>query len=162
MSRPTEKEQAYLEEFGLFWEGVGLPRMTGRILAWLLICDPPHQTMDDLTRALQASKSSISTSTRMLIQFGFIERISLPGERRDYYRLLPHVWSRLLDEKKGQFTLFRELAERGLALMEANKHNQRERLEEMRDLYAFMEREYPALLKRWQEEHRQGAQEKES
>jgi DNA-binding transcriptional regulator GbsR (MarR family) len=83
--QPTDAELHYVEEFGLFWEQMGLPRMTGRILGWLLICDPPEQTMTDLTEVLQASKSSISTGTRMLIQFGFIERISLPGERKDYY-----------------------------------------------------------------------------
>jgi predicted transcriptional regulator len=149
MTKPTKAEQAYIEEFGLYWEQMGLPRMTGRILAWLLICDPPQQTMNDLTEALQASKSSISTGTRMLIQFGFIERVSLPGERRDYYQILPHMWSRVLGEKQNQFTLFMQLAERGLALLDKTDGPRRERLEEMYDLYAFMDREYPALLERW-------------
>lgn len=154
MTKPTAAEQAYIEEFGLYWEQMGLPRMTGRILAWLLICDPPQQTMPDLTEALQASKSSISTGTRMLIQFGFIERISLPGERRDYYRLLPHLWSRVLAEKRNQFNLFLQLAERGLALLDGADPQRRERLEEMHDLYAFMDREYPALLERWRAERK--------
>jgi DNA-binding transcriptional regulator GbsR (MarR family) len=149
MTKPTRLEQAYIEEFGLYWEQMGLPRMTGRILAWLLICDPPQQTMNDLTEALQASKSSISTGTRMLIQFGFIERVSLPGERRDYYQILSHMWSRVLAEKQNQFTLFMQLAERGLALLNEADGPRRERLEEMYDLYAFMDREYPALLERW-------------
>lgn len=152
MPKPTAAEQAYIEEFGLYWEQMGLPRMTGRILAWLLICDPPQQTMNDLTEALQASKSSISTATRMLIQFGFMERVSLPGERRDYYRLLPHLWTRVLGAKQNQFTLFLQLAERGLALLDDADPQRRERLEEMHDLYAFMDREYPALLERWRAE----------
>jgi DNA-binding MarR family transcriptional regulator len=152
MTKPTTAEQVYIEEFGLYWEEMGLPRMTGRILAWLLICDPPQQTMTDLTEALQASKSSISTATRMLIQFGFMERVSMPGERRDYYRLLPHLWSRVLGEKQNQFTLFLQLAERGLALLDGADPQRRERLEEMHDLYAFMDREYPALLERWRTE----------
>jgi hypothetical protein len=152
MTKPTKSEQAYIEEFGLYWEQMGLPRMTGRILAWLLICDPPQQTMIDLTEALQASKSSISTGTRMLIQFGFIERISLPGERRDYYQILSHMWSRVLGEKQNQFTLFMQLAERGLALLDEADGPRRERLKEMYDLYAFMDQEYPALLERWRAE----------
>ncbi|MEZ4636017.1 MAG: transcriptional regulator [Caldilineaceae bacterium] len=155
MPQPTRAELHYLEEFGLFWEQIGLPRMTGRILAWLLICDPPEQTMTDLTEALQASKSSISTGTRTLIQFGFIERISLPGERKDYYRLLPHLWSRVLGAKRNQFTDFLQLAERGLALLPESNAQRRERLAEMYDLYAFMEREYPKLLQRWEAERDQ-------
>lgn len=150
MTKPTPEEQKYVEDFGLYWEAQGLPRTTGRILAWLLICDPPHQTMHDLTDALQASKSSISTASRMLIQMGMIERISLPGERRDYYRLLPHVWADLLVAKRRQFTDFRRLAERGLDLLPAES-SRGERLREMRDLYAFMEDAYPELLRKWEE-----------
>lgn len=153
--QPTDAELHYVEEFGLFWEQMGLPRMTGRILGWLLICDPPEQTMTDLTEVLQASKSSISTGTRMLIQFGFIERISLPGERKDYYRLLPHLWTRVLAAKQGQLTDFLQLAQRGLALLSETDAQRRERLEEMHDLYAFMEVEYPKLLERWRLERSQ-------
>ncbi|MBI1297384.1 MarR family transcriptional regulator [bacterium] len=153
--QPTHEELHYVEEFGLFWEQMGLPRMTGRILGWLLICDPPEQTMTDLTEVLQASKSSISTGTRMLIQFGFIERISLPGERKDYYRLLPHLWTRVLAAKQGQLTDFLQLAQRGLALLSETDAQRRERLEEMHDLYAFMEVEYPKLLERWRFERSQ-------
>lgn len=158
MGKPTQEEQRYVEDFGLYWEQLGLLRITGRILAWLLICDPPQQTMNDLTEALQASKSSISTGTRMLIQFGCIERISVPGERRDYYQLLPHMWSRVLAEKQNQFTNFLQLAERGLALIKEKEVSRRERLEEMYALYAFMDREYPALLARWQAERQQRLQ----
>ncbi len=156
--KPTRKELQYVEEFGLYWEQVGLPRMTGRILAWLLICDPPEQTMNDLTEVLQASKSSISTGSRMLMQFDFIERISLPGERKDYYRLLPHLWTRVLAAKQGQLTDFLQLAERGLALLSDTETQRRERLEEMHDLYAFMEVEYPKLLERWRTERSQRTQ----
>ncbi|MCY3708053.1 MAG: hypothetical protein OXG26_04085 [Caldilineaceae bacterium] len=146
---PMKDMHEYVESFGLFWEQAGLPRMTGRILSWLLICDPPHQTMHQLTEALQASKSSISTGTRMLIRMGIIERISLPGQRRDHYRIVPDFWSRVLEEKARQFTEFRLLAEKGLLLLESASPARRQRLEEMRDLYTFMEREYPLVLDHW-------------
>ena len=139
----------YVERFGLFWEQVGLPRMTGRILGWLLICDPPHQTMHELTDALQASKSSISTGTRMLILMGIIERVSLPGHRRDHYRIVPDSWSRTLEEKAQQYTEFRLLAQKGLSLLEGASPARRQRLEEMHELFTFMEREYPLILEHW-------------
>ena len=140
----------YVESFGLYWEQAGLPRMAGRILSWLLICDPPHQTMHELTEALQASKSSISTGTRMLIQMGIIERLSMPGQRRDHYRVMPDSWSHIMEEKaKKQFTELRRLSERGLALLDAASPARRQRLEEMRDYYVFMEREFPLILDHW-------------
>lgn len=147
---PMNDMHQYVESFGLFWEEAGLPRMAGRILSWLLVCDPPHQTMHELTDALQASKSSISTGTRMLIQMGIIERLSLPGQRRDHYRVVHDSWSRVLEEKaQQQFTEFRRLAERGLALLDGASPARRQRLEEMRDFYVFMEREFPLILDHW-------------
>ena len=150
VTSPMKDMHEYVESFGLFWEQAGLPRMTGRILSWLLICDPPHQTMHQLTEALQASKSSISTGTRMLIQMGIIERLSLPGQRRDHYRVVPDSWSHIMEEKaKRQFTELRRLSERGLALLDGASPARRQRLEEMRDYYVFMEREFPLILDHW-------------
>lgn len=73
-----KKKQFFAEDVGLVFENIGLPRMAGRVLGWLLVCDPPHQSMLELVEALSASKASISNTTRMLIEIGLIERISLP------------------------------------------------------------------------------------
>lgn len=145
-------QQQYVEEFGLFAEQIGLTRMAGRILGWLLICDPPHQTMHELVEALQTSKSSVSTTTRLLITFGMLERISLPGERRDYYRLVPHLWTTAMERSAQQFAGFRKMAERGLAILTDAEPGRRQRLQEMRALYTFIEREFPQILERWKEE----------
>jgi len=48
----------------------------------------------------------------------------------------------------------RELAERGLALMAGKDPKLRQRLQELRDLYAFLEQEIPALLDRYDQERK--------
>lgn len=146
-------ESNFVEEVGIFFEQTGLSRMAGRILGWLLICDPPHQSADELAEALMASKGSISTMTRFLIQIGLIERISLPGVRHDYFRLRPGAWDHLIRQNQEQITAIRKLTERGLELLEGRASLSRQWLEEMRDIYVFMEREFPALMERW-EKHR--------
>lgn len=110
--------------------------------------------MDDLVEGLQVSKSSVSTATRTLIQMGLIQRISLPGERRDYYRVTDGVWENAFRDRFGQVAEFRKLAERGLALLTDKPAEQRERLEEMRDLYAFIEQAVPRLLVEWEEQQK--------
>ena len=148
------EKKGFVEEVGLLFEQTGLPRMAGRILGWLLISDPPHQTTSDLTEALLASKGSISTVTRLLIRIGLIERTSLPGERRDYFRIKPGAWHQFMGESLAQTTALRQLAERGLELLEGEAHLNRQWLEEMRDMYAFFEREFPALMERWEQERK--------
>ena len=145
-----------MEEVGLLFEQTGLPRMAGRILGWLMISDPPHQTTAELVEALMASKGSISTTTRLLIRIGLIERISLPGERHNHFRIKPSAWHQLFKDSVDQSTAFRQLIERGLELLEGKVHVNRQWLEEMRDMYAFFERELPVLLERWEQERKQG------
>lgn len=145
-------QQRFIEEFGLFAEGIGLPRMAGRILAWLLICDPPEQTMYDLATALQASKSSISTMTRLLIQFRMVERVSLPGERRDYYRVPPDFWERWLEDSVNKIAEFRKMAARGLALLDDESPERRQRLQTMHDVYLLLEEAYPRLVQQWKQQ----------
>ena len=84
--------------------------------------------------------------SRLLIHIGLIERISLPGQRRDYFRIKPGAWHQMMKESLAQTTATRQIAERGLKLLDGKSHFNRQWLEEMRDMYAFFEREFPALL----------------
>lgn len=145
------KQMHFVEDVGLSFEMVGLPRMAGRIFGWLLISNPPHQSPRELATVLQASKGSISTMTRLLLQISLIERISLPGQRRDYFRIKPHAWTELTRQRMTQITLFRQLAERGLEMLQEKDPQLRQRLEEMRDMHAFLEQELPMLLERWEQ-----------
>ena len=151
---PQLEIKNFVEDVGIFFEQSGLPRMAGRILGWLLICDTPQQPTSELVKALKASKGSISTTTRLLIKIGLIERFSMPGIRHDYFRIKPGVWHHLIKESQVQTTAMRQFAERGLGLLKEKPPLNRQRLEEMRDVYTFFEREFPALLERWEQEHK--------
>ena len=146
------KEKRFVEEFGLVFQQLGLPRMAGRIVGWLLLCKPSHQSMDELAEALIASKGSISNTTRLLIQVGLIERFSLPGVRHDYFRIRAGASEHLLKRRAEQITVLRQLAERGLELLGDEAIVTQQGLEEMHDMYAFFEREFPVLVERWEQE----------
>lgn len=145
------KQMHFVEDVGVSFEMVGLPRMAGRIFGWLLISNPPHQSPGELAEVLQASKGSISTMTRLLMQIGLLERISLPGQRRDYFRIKPNAWTELTRQRMVQITVFRQLAERGLEVIAQSDPKLRERLEDMRDMHLFLEQELPLLIDRWEQ-----------
>ncbi len=148
------KDKQFAEEVGIVFEQTGMPRMAGRILGWLLISDPPHQSTEQITKALMASKGSISTMTRLLIQLGLIERISLPGVRHDYFRLRSDAWQHMVGRGlTEEIKMVRQLAEHGLGLLGDKTPVTRTWLEEMLDVYTFLEKEFPALLDRWEKKH---------
>lgn len=146
------KEQHFIEEVGLMFETLGMPRMAGRIFGWLLIAEPPYQSPGELADMLQASKGSISTMTRLLTQLSLIERVALPGQRRDYYCIKPGAWTQMSKARLATITAFRQLAEKGLDILKDDEAERSLRLEEMRDIHAFWEKELPALHDRWEKE----------
>lgn len=148
---PQADPQHFVEEVGLLFETTGLPRMAGRVFGWLLISNPPHQSPGELAAVLQASKGSISTMTRLLEQIGIIERVSLPGQRRDYFRIKLNAWSELSKRRMEQVVAFRKVAERGLLLLQDEPSERLQRLQEMRDVHAFFESELPLMLDRWEQ-----------
>jgi len=142
----------YVEDFGLLFGQFGLSRMLGRVLGVLMISDPPERSAEELAEALGVSRGSISQTTRSLIQMGLVQRWSRPGERKDYFRVKPGAWHAIMRREMEALGGFRETAERGLALLDSEDPDARRSLEEMRDFYAYWEREMPAVLERWERE----------
>jgi DNA-binding Lrp family transcriptional regulator len=82
-----EELHEHVETFSLIFERFGFQRMGGRIFALMLLRDDPYVTQAQLAEELKASQGSISMMIRLLEQLGFVERVSLPGHRRDRFRL---------------------------------------------------------------------------
>jgi len=153
-TKQKEAEKQFIEDTGLLIERGGIPRMAGRILGWLMIADPPHQSIDELTKELMASKGSISTMTRLLIQIGLIERVSFPGVRHDYFRIRPGVVQHILKHTSEDLRIGKELSERGLSLVADKSELSRRWVKEMHELYVFIEKEWPSLIERWEQSRR--------
>ncbi|MFI6290410.1 GbsR/MarR family transcriptional regulator [Nonomuraea sp. NPDC050790] len=141
----------YADEIGAWIEGLGLPRMAGRVLGWLMVCEPPHQSADELAEALQASRGAISMSVRMLMAGGSVERHLVPGTRRTYYRMRPGFWLREAEDKARMAGEWRKVTERGLELLSDRGEDSRRRMQEAHDMYAFLEQEYGRIQDRWLE-----------
>jgi len=139
----------FIEEMAITLETRGFPRMAGRVLAWLMVCKPEHQSMPDLVEALDASKSSISTATRMLIQFDLIKRVSIRGERKDYYVIRESLWNNPMREAQEKVKSFRMIAEQGLQLLKNEPNVRTETLKEMKEVYDFWEKQFPLLQEKW-------------
>lgn len=143
----------FIEDIGLYFEQMGMPRMAGRILGALLISDPPAQSITDLAGKLNASKSSISIMARLLIEQGLIERVASPVPRRDYYRFKRGGWILYMQQWFGLMAGLHRLTERGLSLLQDKPLEVQERLLEAHNLFSFMEEHFPSLLEHLKKEN---------
>lgn len=140
------EEMHFIEDIGLFFEQMGMPRMAGRILGALLISDPPAQSITELAEKLKASKSAISIMARLLVEYGLIEKVASPVPRRDYYRFKPSGWIIYMRQWLELMSELHKITERGMALMADKPLELRERLQEAHDLFSFVEQKFPGLL----------------
>ena len=139
----------FIEKVGLTFESVHLPRMSGRLLGALLLGPAEGLTAAELASALDASKASISSSTRLLVHYGFIERSVGSPDRRDRFVVSEDAWTRVLEERFEFLRSLRDLATDGLEQLDPSGDPRH--LREARDMYGFLEREWPALIERWEQ-----------
>ncbi|WP_158578727.1 GbsR/MarR family transcriptional regulator [Spongiactinospora rosea] len=143
--------EEFVESAGLYFERLGLSRTAGRVIGSLLVDPGESADAPGLCESLNVAKSSMSVALGQLERGGLVERFRPPKGRRDHYRLADDVFGRAFRAKMAEFTTFAQLAERGLAVVGDNPRG-RARLELMRDMYAFMGREFPKLLDQWEQD----------
>ena len=138
----------FISATGDWWsKSYGLPPMTGRVFAWLLVCDPPEQTAAELAEELEASKGSISGATGMLVRARLIERLRIRGERADRFRVRPNSSGEQL--RDPGIAQARELLAQGLEALKDEPAKRRERLEEVDAFYAWWESRSDGLVDEW-------------
>ncbi|MBF6300974.1 MarR family transcriptional regulator [Nocardia amamiensis] len=153
---PSDAQLAFVEDFALVLERMGLVRMAGRTVGWLLICDPPEQTFNQIAEALQASKGSISSALKTLTTMRWVDKTSKPGDRRDYYSVLPGILPELTRQQSGMYDQLTGMTSRGLALFDDANSEGAARVRDMHEFFVWMGKELPALLDRWDAEHGSG------
>jgi DNA-binding transcriptional regulator GbsR (MarR family) len=139
----------FIEQMGLALESDGLPRIAGRIFGLILISDDAR-SLDDLASELRVSKGSVSTNARLLEQRGILEQVSRPGDRRDYYRAPPDLFSHTMAQRIARWQRFHEAIGTARTNLSIQSRAVLERLEEYEEAYAFMSQVISEALASWQ------------
>jgi len=132
----------------LHFEEYGVPRIGGRILGLLLAASRPVSS-EEMSEVLEVSRSSVSTNLRTLLMAGLADRVSLPGERSDYYVFSDEAWETTLEIRLDGIQSLREMAKDGLQGMH-DHHPARARLEEILAWTDMVGKAYEELIREWQ------------
>ena len=149
MAEPSAGEGEFVDRMGLFFEQMGGPRTMGRVYGWLMICDPPNQSLTELATTLGVSKASVSTVIRLLHEGGMVERLP-SSSRQHHYRITPGGLTRVLQIQLPRMRVGVQAAEFGLSILDERRVEQRELLDEFRDFCEFTERDVgEGFMRRW-------------
>ncbi len=87
--------QWFVDRMGRSTEQDGFTRIAGRLFGYLLLSENPC-SIQDLAKALDVSKASVSTDARRWLEHGILERVNKTDDRRDYYQIAPDFFRKLV------------------------------------------------------------------
>lgn len=146
-----EFKKKKVEEIGVAFDKTGMAPMIGRVVGFLLLADPPHQTFYAVQEFLGASKSSISHALNALMFKGIVEYITFSGDRKRYFKLNAENWLEQAKCKMVDFSEVDRMLLEAMQLRDPEQHQEfNEGLRKIFDFHLFMSREMPKLFEKWE------------
>ena len=87
----TEARQHFISSWGAFGTHWGINRTMAQIHALLLV-SPDPMTQDDIMEELNISRGNTNMNIRELINWGLVDRVIIPGERKEYFSAEKDIW----------------------------------------------------------------------
>src|ERR1700761_4325617 len=122
----------------------GIPLIGGRILAYLLVCDPDERTAAELSEELEASTGSVSTNLKLLVNTGLVVRTTRRGRQAAQYRADAAAWANLVRRRLDALAELRTLSAAGLRLLSGDPHRAL-RLRTVDEFQGWLAGEIPGL-----------------
>src|SRR5574343_458207 len=98
----TEAKAQFISSWGAFGTHWGINRTMAQIHALLLVsADPLSQ--DDIMEQLNVSRGNANMNIRELIDWGLVDRVIIPGERKEYFSAEKDIWkvaTQIVNERK--------------------------------------------------------------
>jgi predicted transcriptional regulator len=141
--------QRFVEGFAMSLVAAGVPRMPARVFVQLLATDAGRLTAAELAEQLVASPAAISGAVRYLMQINLAAREREPGSRRDHYVVRDDVWYHATVRKDQMLAALMNHLDIGIHALGPGPAA--DRLLESRAFFAFIEKEMPLLLERWEQ-----------
>jgi DNA-binding MarR family transcriptional regulator len=148
---PSEISQ-FVERFAGVLANSGVPTMSARVMARMLVSPTGTMTAAELAEALKISQPAVSGAVRQLIQVSFITRERLPGSRKDHYRIRDDVFAAILERRNNALGEWESSVLSGVDLFGEDSVVGR-RLTENAEFFAFIREDLNQMIKNWRTDH---------
>ncbi|APU15411.1 MULTISPECIES: GbsR/MarR family transcriptional regulator [Actinoalloteichus] len=156
---PDEAARRHADRLAGLLDAAGFPRMPARTLMALLTSPSGELTAEQISKTLDVSPAAVSGAIRYLQSTHLVHTGSLRGTRRRVYSLAPNWYTATLT-RSSMYGELRELARASPPSLRPDTAAG-QRVEEMADFYAFLNRKFPELLTEWNELRAQGGTHRE-
>ncbi|GAA1571865.1 MarR family transcriptional regulator [Kribbella sancticallisti] len=144
---PAEISQ-FVERFAGVLVNSGVPSMSARVMARMLVSPTGTMTAAELAESLQISQPAVSGAVRQLLQVSFITRERHPGSRKDHYRIREDVFAAILERRNSALAEWESSVRTGADLF-GPETPVGQRLCEAVEFFAFIHADLDQLIKNW-------------
>lgn len=143
----------FIDHVGRFYaQRYGFSPVAGRVIAYLSVCEPMEQPINDIAKALLTSRSAISNAVKMLETQGLVHRLRPAGTRADLISLSP-LSAKNMGFDPGEYRELASLAREGLELLKNASPERRQALELTVSLNEFLAEKLPQLYEEWKKHY---------
>jgi DNA-binding MarR family transcriptional regulator len=147
----TDAEITFADHMGRFYASrYAFPPMVGRLIGYLVVCDPPEQSIGELAEALLASRSAITNAVKSLETMRLIRRTRVAGERMDRVRLDPSS-PQAMGLDTSEYEEMRDLVLEGLEVVGDAPAERRAGLVEWLEFTDFLIEQINRMSQEWSE-----------
>ena len=97
-----EAKQQFIQHWGVLGTQWGINRTMAQIHALLLV-SPEPMSADEIMSELQISRGNTNMNVRELMDWGIVEKVLKPGERKEFFSADKDIWNvamRIIKERK--------------------------------------------------------------
>src|SRR6218665_2784840 len=97
-----EAKQQFIQSWGVFGSNWGINRTMAQIHALLLVA-PDALNADEIMEELQISRGNVNMNLRDLMNWGIVDKVLKPGERKEFFVAEKDIWKvamRIMKERK--------------------------------------------------------------
>jgi len=154
MTISQQIKQKFIQDFGEAYHAFGLPVLMGRIVGLLLFVETPI-SLTDIAAELGMSKGPVSQIMRRLKDHNLINRVWVPGDRKDFYQADPNIFRNAFNNYITQIKGNLKLSNKYIQLLDDNNIENSEafkkRVEIMNKFYDLMIKHHNQFLDEWAE-----------
>jgi hypothetical protein len=156
---PTDGERRFVDMVADYYHmNDGMPLDRGRVLGWLMICDPPEQRASAIAKSLGASRAEVDRIVDQLTataerDYGVFERTEIPGTGDYRVRMIEGRWVQQIKRVFAGIPEFHDAVKEGLAVVADAPASRRQRLVNMDQMLSHLAVELPAIWARYEAWH---------
>lgn len=156
MENHRELTKKIIADFAEAYSSFGLNPLMGRIIALLIISKKP-QSLDEIAENLEMSKGPISQICRRLKDRNLIEKVWVPGDRKDYYKAVDDIFGRAysnqMDKMRKNIKIAQHYSTEAESVNTEEGNYAQSRMQEMEAFYQLMDEHNKKFLEAWESLH---------